>query len=668
MDTCFAKRAFCRLLWLLGGAFGLAALLWCGASLCFLIVGRDIAPPDLGACEVPNPELPAEMNAYTFIKDYAQNHPTNVNWNVANYCLLGKTNWNDCVGLLKGVLAAESNAFRCVKGVMASRGLSVPPPEYLAFVADVCFCLRADKPYRIKAMLEAGGGDLAAGRATLMELFRFGRRLAELDEGMSHLIGEALENIAILEMAKPLFAPDGDEAWLAELQKMTAAMGVGAADRAKRSVRDTLALGGAGYLECGSAQLASHRIVSALKLNWIPGYNGYAFQANRTLAALKHEMERFVSKIDAPYDIEYARKFKFGRWTVPSPPEQDNPFSRNWFGRKKVENYGFGGSYCRFFGQRFFVRSQETVLACRRYRARHGRYPDRLEELVPEFLDAVPLDPFDGNPLRYNAEHHYVWTPGPELTFGGNVDFTSDGKPMWTSARRRDYMNVRFLSPEGVSDAGAGRPVAYYVPGWLRTGRHSDAATWTSFTNTFSSARCESLAYWNGNETWRKSLRNADSQWRLLADEVERMPTSVRTNVTLVGHSLGARIVVRTLANLAGKGMKVRQGILLGAAIRSDDPDLQRIGGASALPVLNLRNPKDVTLKYIYRVAGGEKGPALGVVGCTATNVVDRVVPGDITSETEIEAAWGKSELLKRIASHHALFYLSALRKMEQPR
>jgi hypothetical protein len=47
-----------------------------------------------------------------------------------------------------------------------------------------------------------------------------------------------------------------------------------------------------------------------------------------------------------------------------------------------------------------------------------------------------------------------------------------------------------------------------------------------------------------------------------------------------------------------------------------------------------------------------------------ATNVVDRVVPGDITSETEIEAAWGKSELLKRIASHHALFYLSALRKM----
>ena len=35
------------------------------------------------------------------------------------------------------------------------------------------------------------------------------------------------------------------------------------------------------------------------------------------------------------------------------------------------------------------------------------------------------------------------------------------------------------------------------------------------------------------------------------------------------------------------------------------------MGGASALPVLNLRNPTDVTLTYIYRVAGGEKGRVL---------------------------------------------------------
>lgn len=40
-------------------------------------------------------------------------------------------------------------------------------------------------------------------------------------------------------------------------------------------------------------------------------------------------------------------------------------------------------------------------IAAERFRLEHGRYPERAEDLVPEFLAAVPLDPLDGNPLRY---------------------------------------------------------------------------------------------------------------------------------------------------------------------------------------------------------------------------------------------------------------------------
>ena len=32
----------------------------------------------------------------------------------------------------------------------------------------------------------------------------------------------------------------------------------------------------------------------------------------------------------------------------------------------------------------------------------HGRWPDTLEQLVPEFLPSVPLDPEDGAPLRFH--------------------------------------------------------------------------------------------------------------------------------------------------------------------------------------------------------------------------------------------------------------------------
>src|SRR5205085_1962188 len=41
-----------------------------------------------------------------------------------------------------------------------------------------------------------------------------------------------------------------------------------------------------------------------------------------------------------------------------------------------------------------------VLLASERYRRAHGRWPQRLNDLVPGYLSKVPLDPFDGRPLR----------------------------------------------------------------------------------------------------------------------------------------------------------------------------------------------------------------------------------------------------------------------------
>lgn len=42
-----------------------------------------------------------------------------------------------------------------------------------------------------------------------------------------------------------------------------------------------------------------------------------------------------------------------------------------------------------------------AAIALKRYERRHGRLPDTLEALVPEFCVALPRDPVDGQPLRY---------------------------------------------------------------------------------------------------------------------------------------------------------------------------------------------------------------------------------------------------------------------------
>jgi len=43
-----------------------------------------------------------------------------------------------------------------------------------------------------------------------------------------------------------------------------------------------------------------------------------------------------------------------------------------------------------------------TALSIERYRLTTGKVPERLEELVPQYLNEVPIDPFDGKPIRYH--------------------------------------------------------------------------------------------------------------------------------------------------------------------------------------------------------------------------------------------------------------------------
>jgi hypothetical protein len=62
------------------------------------------------------------------------------------------------------------------------------------------------------------------------------------------------------------------------------------------------------------------------------------------------------------------------------------------------------------------VRHRATLLllALKAYHAEHGDLPDTLEELVPKYLAAVPLDDFDGQPLRYLKAERRIYSVGAQ--------------------------------------------------------------------------------------------------------------------------------------------------------------------------------------------------------------------------------------------------------------
>jgi hypothetical protein len=68
------------------------------------------------------------------------------------------------------------------------------------------------------------------------------------------------------------------------------------------------------------------------------------------------------------------------------------------------------------------LQATRIILALRAYQLTHGNLPSDLNALVPEFLDAVPVDDFDGQPLRYSPDRKIVYSVGQNLKDDGGND------------------------------------------------------------------------------------------------------------------------------------------------------------------------------------------------------------------------------------------------------
>lgn len=72
-----------------------------------------------------------------------------------------------------------------------------------------------------------------------------------------------------------------------------------------------------------------------------------------------------------------------------------------------------------------------TGVAVDRYRLDHGgAFPARLDALVPQYMDDVPLDPFDGHPLRLvvGNDQALIYSIGPDLQDNAGAPFDEQKK------------------------------------------------------------------------------------------------------------------------------------------------------------------------------------------------------------------------------------------------
>ncbi|MBN1443872.1 MAG: hypothetical protein JXA90_14270 [Planctomycetes bacterium] len=121
-------------------------------------------------------------------------------------------------------------------------------------------------------------------------------------------------------------------------------------------------------------------------------------------------------------------------WEKPSGPEFG---ALDEMERLMALSADLGCYAARLFHHRnLVVRAHRTYPALRGYQQEHGALPEKLEDLVPAFLDAVPADPYDGQPLRYSRQKRLVYSVGEDLVDdGGSSAEEDDDYTVWSRSR-----------------------------------------------------------------------------------------------------------------------------------------------------------------------------------------------------------------------------------------
>ena len=466
------------------GISALFVFAWAALSAYFIVAGRDSQgdcfceySPDIDYFDRVRALLPEE-NALTHLKWLEENMPTNNtplhrDYRLKQAYIDGSTNRQEFADAASEFIAAESNTFACAKRLLGCQILDVQPRELF----PISPFMRIVNMSKVKAVYEASQGDIAKGRQTLIDAAKMGA-LVMANESysveLSRQVGFSMAMAALDTASQPLFA-DGDERFRGELRDLYRGLLAKDAEYARLAVKRQLDeywryIGE--NCSTNRAMMIGHMLVAGrtswgniwfedvsgkvlprtnfLKLAWeglerqfiaalltaFPGYAGYAFQPNRRLDAHRKECARLCRKVDEPYDMEYARAIDFGR-QGDEKTRDFNPLLCNWLGEIMMGTSCYADEYLKLFKRRFKVNARIAASACRSFKAKYGDFPETLDALVPEFLAEVPRDPYDGESLRYNNDKLFLWTPGEELSFGGKVKFSRDGKPLPTTTMHR---------------------------------------------------------------------------------------------------------------------------------------------------------------------------------------------------------------------------------------
>jgi len=379
------------------------------------VASRDIPPPDESFFIVERADVAPDRNAYTYFL-----LATNVLFEPADSCLLSEYLAGQPVdeGEIRKIVEKNSGSLAIIRRGIGCTIFQSPPLEgYGTETPNLCPWLTLANVMACEAHLARLKGRYAESVSSCMDELRFGGLIQGGGGGLSqYLIGVSIIQKALAQVQALAWEQGISLAELAQLAEGLEKLDPGANGLA-RSMK-------AEYWQMSST-LDTVLERSKPGPDWLKKFkavlpdrsqgSNYTFHPNRSksLAAdsIRLQMGNIL-KVYAEMQVSGEGDVKFRKRDF---------FKPNGAGRMlmKVLEPSMQRALlamCRTQGE---IQGTRLVVACNRFENEKRHWPESLQELVPAYLDAVPKDPFDGEPFRYSAEKGIVYSVGPNLMDDG---------------------------------------------------------------------------------------------------------------------------------------------------------------------------------------------------------------------------------------------------------
>jgi hypothetical protein len=286
--------------------------------------------------------------------------------------------------------------------------------------------------FRLQALHQAVAGDVAGSMESIADILRISETLNEEPLLISQLVKTACAKMALLSAEDLLTRQTLSHEQLEELEKLFQPIAPRKMMRVAMISERSEALNI--FTDPGNmtARLSDPEVPSAaetrrgMKFYWLTGL---------TLPDRRLMLETTEELVAAAQDVS-TNAFRRVKGIEDSLNAKALRFPPKIFSGMLIPTAKATG---RFIELEAGVRSLNVACAVERYRLSHAKLPDSLTALVPEYMAQVPIDPFDGLPVRYRAsgQGYVLYSVGPDLVDnqGTKAAKTGEGDETFTVNR-----------------------------------------------------------------------------------------------------------------------------------------------------------------------------------------------------------------------------------------